>query len=308
MTGYLQRLVDMTPHPLPAASQPVLRSASPIAEIDQRAVINLGPLTAKDAPDLQMPAEIPADHALPPKVHLAGAAHANAPSPPASPPAMVQKFQAAAVFPSAPGLAMPIPAANVRSPAPDISPVARAAPAAISGPSAALSEPTPPTPPPAAVHAPASVVIPTADIPVRATPLPAPPIPVEAGKAAEADPTTKPAKAAEPRPARAKDELAYVSPAERVFHTLRQIAEPVRAPDTADTAGPAIPPAPPPRPVLPAREVRETIREVVREIVSAAPDLAPRPQRQPRTAAEASVIGPLDAPFTSARRLALRWR
>jgi len=111
-------------------------------------------------------------------------------------------------------------------------------------------------------------------------------------------------------PARAPDELAYVSPAERVFEALH-LPRPAPTRDIAEAipAAPDVVPTPPvPRPArdIPAREMRETIREIVRETVSTAP---PRDvQRMPKTAAEASVIGPLGSPYAAARRLALMLR
>jgi hypothetical protein len=134
---------------------------------------------------------------------------------------------------------------------------------------------------------------------VRATPAPSPE-------------STKPAPPEKP-PGHGPDELAYVSPAERVFEALQQLPRPapprgidptIAAPDRA----PATPASFPPAKGIPAREMHETIREIVREVVSMAPAPPREAPRMPKTAAEASVIGPLGSPYAAARRLALMLR
>jgi hypothetical protein len=99
-----------------------------------------------------------------------------------------------------------------------------------------------------------------------------------------------------------------------MFEALQQRSPPRPLPvrDSAEAMPPpAAPPPPPetrPQQTTPSREIRETIREIVREVVSA-PAAPPRDtQRQPKTAAEASVIGPLGSPHAATRRLALLLR
>jgi hypothetical protein len=124
--------------------------------------------------------------------------------------------------------------------------------------------------------------------------------------------STKPA-AAERAAAREPDELAYVSPAERVFEALQQLPRPAPPQEAAEAIRPAAdrsPAAPAGHPAreIPAREIRETIREIVREVAATAPAPPRDAPRLPKTAAEASVIGPLGSPYTAARRLALMLR
>jgi hypothetical protein len=313
MTGYLQRLIDTTPGILAATPQPVVRSQSPIAQSDQRLALDpaadaYGDVSADVSPAAFAEGPIaavaqPAPRAMPPA----------APMPQTAPPVAVQRFQA----PSAAVTAPPPPPASVAPSAPSAPP--GPAKAAVQSGSALQAPPprqelTPQISPVTIINQLADTARPSppetrADLRTQAPaaksdepgarPRPAPPLD-----------STKPT-ATEKAATRTPDELAYVSPAERVFEALQQLPRPAPSRETAEAIPPDRSPAAPtgrPAREIPAREIRETIREIVREVASTAPAPPRDTPRLPKTAAEASVIGPLGSPYAAARRLALMLR
>jgi translation initiation factor IF-2 len=313
MTGYLQRLIDTTPGILAATPQPVVRSQSPIAQNDQRLALDPAADATGDVSADVSPAAFAAGPIAPVAQPAPRAPTPAAPMPQTAPPVAVQRFQA----PSAAATAPPQAPASV---APSVQNVPPAKAAVQSGP--ALQAP-PPRQESMPQISPVTIINQLAD-----TARPSPPEtradlrtqapvaksdePVARARPAPALDSTKPA-ATEKTATRGPDELAYVSPAERVFEALQQLPRPAPSRETAEAIPAApdrSPAAPTGRPAreIPAREIRETIREIVREVASTAPAPPRDIPRLPKTAAEASVIGPLGSPYTAARRLALMLR
>lgn len=313
MTGYLQRLIDTTPGILAATPQPVVRSQSPIALSDQRLALDPAADAAGDVSADVSPAAFPDGPIAPLAQPAPRAMTPAAATPQTAPPVAVQRFQA--------------PSAAVTAPPPAPASVASSVPSAPPGPAkaAAQSGSALQAPPPrqelTPQISPVTIINQLADI---ARPSPPEtradlrtPAPVatsdEPGARAKPEPpleSTKPT-VTEKTATRGPDELAYVSPAERVFEALQQLprAAPPRETDEAipPDRSPAAPAGRPAR-EIPAREIRETIREIVREVASTAPAPPRDTPRLPKTAAEASVIGPLGSPYAAARRLALMLR
>jgi hypothetical protein len=319
MTGYLQRLVETTPGILPAAPQPVVRSQSPIAQSDQRLALDpladaIGDVAGDVAPAAS--ADRPIAEAAPP----AGRATPPATAPQMPAPVAVQRFQAPSVMAAAPPPAAGL-AAAMQSAAHGPAIVPRPVGPEVQAP-APQQAPTPRQEPAPRVS-PVTIINPRVDsahaspLEVRAGRTPPAPVansarpPAPAKPAPSLDPT-RPA-SPEPTPERRPDELAYVSPAERVLEMLQQLPRPAPLLDI-DEATAAAPDRPPAAPAAlqaqntPGREIRETIREIVREVVSTSPAPPRDALRMPKTAAEASVIGPLGNPNAAARRLALMLR
>lgn len=297
MRKYLQRLVEARETRAPGAFgavRPALPSRSPVAETDQRLQVTaLADALGAFAGETRLPVAAPVDesrttpshrtaHAVPSLIRPAS------PSPQSRP--VVQRYAvtapASAPAPSRAAPANPQPEQTQSLPATQQRLPAR--PRAM--PSLALVQETHPLPPPVASQlspAPPAVDVPrrrasaSVEIPARE---PAP-IPMEAPQPHTHAETMQPAKprSLPPEPAPA-GEIRAAAP-----RSVREIelteAEPVRAP-------------PPPRQTV-------VIRETIRTPAEAPQKPQPAPQMVPRTAAEASVIGPLPRPEQARARLEL---
>jgi len=318
MAGYLQRLVSGLPD-AGAALEPVVRSHSPVADHDQR--LSIGSLADSIGEGF-------GESSAPVAMDEAGLALPVPPTPPLQPPAMpataavpatpapvsVQRF-VAPVSPSTAPAVPPQQAAPQSVAAPPASPIIAAPASTRSAPQSQPLQPAGPaitiineivraTSPPAEAHEATSRM----ETPQAASPA------LRPGHDDGTRPAPLPAERRAEMPLPVEDALPYATPIERAFAALTR--EPVRqaAPGHEAVIGaPITRPAEPVPPrssdarTLPGREVRETIREIVREMAPAAP--APREvQRVPRTAEEASVIGPLGDPLARARRAALMLR
>ena len=307
MTGYLQRLVArrVASPGAPPAVRPTIRSASPVAEADQRMNVELFADPMSAPPD-QVEAGAVAESRTIPSYKLAPPASAQPRQPAPTAPPPIHRFVAPqAAVPTA----LSPPAAP---PSPGVAP-AVAAERNVAPPRDAR-DPSPPQPSLSKVAAP---------------PLPAPMRPaIPAPAASESGPGDIQPLAPQPRDARS---LAPVTAITQVLQQVEASPEPSSLP--VDTAVEPEPRRPPPLPRgLPASDLNSAPRRIereielngttpvhapgppprhvlVREIVRVAPPALqpapPPPSRGPRTAEEASVIGPLARPDRVRARLEL---
>jgi hypothetical protein len=302
MRGYLQRLVEPQADPAQGgapAARPALTTRSPLAEADQRLHVEsvADVLGVPGPPSLATQPEAVAESRTIPSYRARHAPAAPARAAPAAPAAKVavQRYampappmpaapaaQAASAMPGVPSAthtpssapALFLPPERGDAPAPQID--SGAPRTALS--QGALPGETRPSP--------VAVVPAPAPLPSYETRAPLPPAPSPARAApeeAETAPREAPSFAAEARP------VAPSLPREPVQEREQHVRAPAHAREIplADTA-PVRTPEPPVR--------TRVIRETVRVPVEAPQKPSPPPQKLPRTAAEASVIGPLPRP------------
>jgi hypothetical protein len=316
MRGYLQRLVaarDVQGHSAPASTRPALPSRSPIAEADQRlGVAAIADAVAAFAPEggaPEAPSQPLGESRTVPSYKMQGQAQ---------PPSHARPVPVAPT--TVPRYAMPMPAVATAAPPP-----------AAAAPHPAAAAPATPIAEPAQVAERTPAALPSSEpVPKTGSAEPAP---------ARRDESTRPLPPPEmrvvsvhPTPTAEAPRLPEAVPPEISLEPLQPVA--VERPDrpVAVDEPQSFRPQPSPRdrmttseirlpPPRPAREIelidgepahapaapqdRIVVRETIRTPVEIQQKPQPPQQKAPRTAAEASVIGPLPRPELTRARVEL---